>query len=150
MPPWSPPLAAVLAAEAGADGDLGEPMPLGVAVFLAMVHIGTGLFLVWLARRSMAGGLARNRIAGIRTSATLSSDEAWAAGHRAGGPLMAAGGWAYVVTGVVLLVTVRQPGWLALVVLGLGNVALITSCVMSVVRANRAARATEKTDSVRE
>ena len=51
-------------------------------IVLAVVMAATGVLLIWQARAAAAGKLRRNQIAGIRTAATLSSDEAWLAAHQ--------------------------------------------------------------------
>ncbi|WP_052460940.1 SdpI family protein [Microbacterium gorillae] len=51
------------------------------------IVIGVGaLLMLWLARRSAAGTLPRNQLAGIRTPLTLSSDEAWYPAQAAAAP----------------------------------------------------------------
>lgn len=68
-------------------------------LILAVVALGSiGVVIVgWM---GLVGSLPRNHIAGIRTSFTLSSDAAWKATHRAGGPYMVFGG---VAAGMVSL-----------------------------------------------
>ena len=52
----------------------------------------------------MAGRLPKNDWFGIRMHVVMSSDAAWLAGHRAGGPLLLAGGLVPLAAGVALLV----------------------------------------------
>ncbi|MEL7156237.1 MAG: SdpI family protein [Actinomycetota bacterium] len=127
-------------AENGGGGQSPTAMPWAVAWGLAAVHVAAGLLLVGIGRRSSRGILGRNHLVGIRTRTTLASDEAWAAGHRAGGPLTVAGGWAYVATGLALVPAGAFPGWVAVAVIITGTAVLLGCCVGAVVVANRAAR----------
>ena len=52
------------------------------AIFAITVIVSCGV-LITVSRRGATGALERNRRAGIRTPATLRSDRAWVAGHRA-------------------------------------------------------------------
>ena len=52
---------------------------LGLVMFAVMA--GAGLMLIWMARAAASGKLKRNSIAGIRTSKTMASEEAWRAAH---------------------------------------------------------------------
>ncbi|WP_065963146.1 SdpI family protein [Curtobacterium sp. UCD-KPL2560] len=56
---------------------------LGVLVFAMTLEVGGAALITWLTWRAANGSLPRNRLAGVRTSITLSSDEAWRLGHRA-------------------------------------------------------------------
>ena len=49
---------------------------------LAVVMTLSGVLMIWMARATASGRLGRNHISGIRTPATLASDEAWLAAHR--------------------------------------------------------------------
>ena len=51
-------------------------------------------------RRAVAGTLPRNRLAGIRTRATLADDVAWRTAHRAGGPWLHRAGLAGLTVGL--------------------------------------------------
>lgn len=53
---------------------------------LGLLVLAGAVLLVGMAGRD--GTLGRNRAVGIRTSATLASDAAWQAAHRAAAPLM--------------------------------------------------------------
>lgn len=46
------------------------------------------LMAMWMAKSISKGSLKRNQMVGIRTRATLASDEAWAEGHKASIPHM--------------------------------------------------------------
>jgi hypothetical protein len=54
-----------------------------------------------MARRTAAGTFRRNHIYGLRVASTLSSDEAWDAGHRAALPHLKVSGWFGVVMTVI-------------------------------------------------
>lgn len=52
-------------------------------VFALALEVGSAALITWLTWRAASGSLPRNSFAGVRTSVTLSSDEAWRIGHRA-------------------------------------------------------------------
>lgn len=81
-----------------------------------------GAVIVWTARAGASGRLRRNELVGIRTAATLASDEAWAAAHRAGARRTEIGGWCAIATGVSAL--------LPLPVTALVVIALVGTCVL--------------------
>ncbi len=78
-------------------------MPWAVAIGMAAVMIGAGVLVIWVAVRAADGRLSRNPLAGVRTRATMASDEAWLAGHQAARNLTVAGGAVSVLAGVLLL-----------------------------------------------
>ena len=53
---------------------------MGIVLLLAALSSAAVAYVGYL---GLAGKLPRNHFAGIRTRATLASDEAWVAGHRA-------------------------------------------------------------------
>lgn len=85
------------------SSDVDDQIPLALALSMAAVLSAAGTLVAVMARRGIDGRLQRNRLAGIRTSATLASDEAWHEGQRVGGPLTMAGGVLMMVTAVPLL-----------------------------------------------
>lgn len=93
---------------------------------------------------SIRRGLPRNSSLGIKTRATLASDEAWRAGHDAARPWLRSSALtaytASVVCGAVALIS-QSPseGVVALVMLS-GFAALITVLICAGVIAERAAR----------
>ena len=54
--------------------------------------------------------LSRNAWTGIRTSETMSSDEAWYAAHEAGGQWISIGGWILTVGGLAILLVRPDDG----------------------------------------
>jgi uncharacterized membrane protein len=85
-----------------------------------------------------AGKLRRNQIAGIRLPATMASDAAWRAGHRAAIPFM----WLTVPVAVVgsAVVATMKLGPLVAVVVGLLPIVLIAIVIAAAVAAHKAAR----------
>jgi uncharacterized membrane protein len=65
--------------------------------FFGLLLAGTGIL-------STTGRLPKNDWFGIRMHVVMSSDAAWRAGHRAGGPLLLAGGLVALAAGMTLLV----------------------------------------------
>jgi uncharacterized membrane protein len=65
--------------------------------FFGLLLAGTGVL-------GMIGRLPKNDWFGIRMHVVMSSDAAWLAGHRAGGPWLLAGGLVALAAGVTLLV----------------------------------------------
>lgn len=59
---------------------------------IGLLLIVSGLVVVGVAKRLADGQIGMSGIAGIRTSATMSSPEAWSAAHRAGKKLTVIGG----------------------------------------------------------
>ena len=94
------------------------------------------LATAWLAAR---GRLPRNRLIGLRTSSTLSSDAAWCAGHKAAA-------WSLVVLGCVMLLAgavlvVVDPSSRARQVIEGGTVAVVLPIVLAGgVQADRVAK----------
>ncbi len=119
--------------------DAGTRMATSDAVVLGVLMIVSGGLLVGVGWAAATGRLRRNWFAGIRTTASMSSDEAWDACHRAGGRLMAAGGVASAVCGLPLLLRPSNAVGLAFVIVGL--VAVLVMTIWAGVVGNRAAKA---------
>lgn len=120
--------------------DAATPLIVSVVAFvlLGAVFGGVGVMLG-------SGRITRNNAIGIRTAATLSSDEAWKLGHQAGGRWViasaVASGMATLIGVLVLVVTGLKPSELdtALVILG-GFGVIIGLLVVAGVVADRAAQ----------
>jgi hypothetical protein len=82
-----------------------EPIALWM---LAGTLLAAGVVLIGLGRRQRAGTLRRNWIAGLRTSETMRSDEAWHAAHAATAGLVTAAGAIQLAAGVALVLI--RPG----------------------------------------
>lgn len=99
--------------------------------------------------QTLAGTLGRNHAIGIRTKATMASDAAWWAGHRAAAPwMLAAARTGYTTAAVTTALIAAQLALgetypLALVVPGGGFTAVLAAALLATRKANRAARATE-------
>jgi hypothetical protein len=90
------------------SGGAGDPMTWGAAVFLAVFLMGTGLMLIVAGRRAAAGRLRQNRLVGVRTTLTLSSQEAWDAAQLAGGRRLSTSGFGPLMSGPLLLTRPRN------------------------------------------
>lgn len=91
---------AVLAAED--QGSWAAALVLGLVLGAALV--GSGVLVRSVSRRAADGALGPNAVAGIRTKATMASEEAWLAAHRAGLRDSLLAGSVSIVGGVVILV----------------------------------------------
>jgi len=109
----------------------------------------TGGLVIEVNKRAADGRLKRSRIAGLRTKATLASDEAWLAGHTAAhqstivaGSLSMASGVVSVVFGVVAATNVMS-GSAAMVAIAIsvlaGSLLLVAFLLRATIQANRAA-----------
>ena len=96
-----------------------EEMPLGVSIALGLSQLAAGLLIAWIAVRGWRGKLRRNRALGIRTTATLSSDEAWLRGHRAAGPWMTAAALGSIVPGIIVLFRPENTAGMLVIMVGL-------------------------------
>jgi len=77
-----------------------------------MVSAGIGLLLIGILLIAMStamkgDGLTRNRAVGIRTRATMASDDAWQQGHQAAAPWVLSAG----IFGVVMSVAAFTMTW---------------------------------------
>ena len=116
-----------------------DPMDWLAIGLLCPVMVAAGAAIVEIGRRGRDGRLKRNAFAGIRTAATMRSDEAWAAAHRAGARTMMTGGAVSVVTGLALLL--RPSNTVGGVVVVGGAVVMTALVVVSGIQGGRAAKA---------
>lgn len=118
----------------------------------AVVLLGAALAVRYVCRAAAGGTLRPNHIAGMRTTATLSSPEAWQAGHRA------ALGWTdrtaiacvvVLVLAVVLGITRDDVGWGLGLLTGAAGVLLIGTVGGGVTAHRAAARVRDRTRGAR-
>lgn len=132
------------------EGEISWVLAWVVIMLMAVVMAGAGWVVVFVARQAADGQLGRNAIAGIRTPATLSSDEAWNAAHIAGQRLTLLAGWSsigFAGLSVVLAGGVAATGGSAdsalttavVVSGGLGLVGLLGLVIAGAVKGHRAA-----------
>ncbi len=114
-------------------------MPAFLGPVLGGVLLLAGLLLLTTAGLGARGRLPRNRFAGVKTPATLASDAAFAAAHRAAAvPLGAAGAVATVAGGVLLTGPGAVLGW---TLVGIAVVGLFVFAGLAATVADRAAAA---------
>ncbi|ADG96730.1 conserved hypothetical protein [Segniliparus rotundus DSM 44985] len=101
-------------------------MPSTWVVVLATVFVLSGAALLAIAWASWAQKLPRNRFAGVRTSATMRSDQAFKLGNKIAAPGMAASG-AVMILAAVGAAALHSP-W------GLGA-AVVTGAAVSIIPA---------------
>lgn len=118
-----------------------ELLPRAI-IFVTMV--AAGVVMLWLARATASGRLGRNQLAGVRTAATLRSDEAWLAGHRAAERPTKIGGWCAIASSLSVFLPVPTPAVSVIVLIG--AVVMLGFLVYGSLLAGRAARAVS-TDS---
>ena len=107
-------------------------------VILAVTLVSAGVVQVWLARATASGRVGRNPLAGIRTKATMASDEAWLAAHRAARSPMETCGWCTIAAGLLGLVA---PSMILLIAVAVtGTVLALVLIATGAVRGSRAAR----------
>lgn len=106
---------------------------IGVVVFPALLLLAAVLFQL-----AAGGVIGKNRVVGIRIGSTLSSPEAWVAGHRAAAPWAWAGFAVGAVAGVgsSMSTGTTAAAWAAIVV-----AAFVATIVATLITASRAARA---------
>ncbi|MGI5126569.1 SdpI family protein [Pseudonocardia sp. CA-107938] len=78
-------------------------MPAFLGPILGGLLLLAGLLLLTIAALGARGSLPRNRVAGIKTAATLASDAAFTTAHKAAAVPLAAAGAVAAVPGIVLL-----------------------------------------------
>jgi uncharacterized membrane protein len=103
----------------------------------AVVMVVAGVLVTLVGVLGWMGRLPRNRLAGLRTPATLRSDRAFEAGNRAAGPATTLGGAAAIVSGVIA--AVLPEGDVAACVL-VGALVLTVLAVVGAVQGVHAAR----------
>lgn len=116
---------------------------LAARVVLVVVMVATGVVLLATARAGADGRLRRNGLVGIRTPATMASDEAWRAGHVAAEPATRWAGWVAIASGVPALLPVAVGVGVGSVLAG--SAAVLALVVRGAVVAGRAARAADGT-----
>lgn len=133
-----------------ANDEIGWLGAHAVVWLTAVIMVGSGFLVRGIAARAADGRLAKNGLAGIRTKATMSSDEAWRAAHQAGEVLTKRGGSASVVFGLLAMIAgpamalfdVGDPeGYIivGMVLIGVATVALLALVIAGAVSGQRAA-----------
>ena len=115
------------AAGEGAAKGLAYPggVPSALSLTLGSVLVLAGAALLVIAFLGARGALPRNRFAGVRTAATLVSEQAFAVANKVAAPLVGAAGAVAVVGGGALLATPSGAlGWVLLAVAAVGTVVL--------------------------
>ena len=79
-----------------------------VVILLGLVVIASGGALIWVAVASWQGRLQRNWAAGVRTTSTMRSDEAFAVANKAAAPFAGAGGVVMALGGALAIVVPRH------------------------------------------
>lgn len=101
------------------------PLPIVVAVSVVLILVGAALAVIgW---RGLQEKLPRNRFAGVRTPATLRSDEAFRVGNRAAGLPTMVSGVIGILTAVALLGLSGPAQWVALAIGVLGVFGLVAA-----------------------
>ena len=100
-------------------------MSTAVQITASAVLVLGGLAVLITGWRGLRGTLPPNRFAGVRTSATMSSDEAFRAGNRAAGPATMAGGAVALLVGACLPAVPGLVSGIVLLVLGLAGTVLL-------------------------
>lgn len=112
------------------------PMRITGPLF-AIIGVGS-LWMAWLMGSER---LPRNGLVGMRTRATMASDAAWNAAHRASAWSIALTGLVLLVGGIWLLLDRRSPESTRNVVLGI-SLAVLAVVVIGGVQADRVAKGT--------
>ena len=118
---------------------------LFIRILLAVVMVASGCLMVWMAVAAASGRLKRNAIAGIRTSVTMASDEAWLAAHIRAKQATIWGGIAGVIAGLGALLPVPSAGLAAIVLAGCA--AMLGFVLYGAVVGSRAAAAAQTPDA---
>lgn len=111
---------------------------------LGAVSVGISMLAVAVSRAAASGSLTRNGFIGIRMASTMSSDEAWTAGHRAAVPLASisvfAAGLLFMAAAILVLMELIMP---AFVVTWIEFGTVMGLLIASSVKASQAAKAAE-------
>lgn len=100
---------------------------LAVQLIFCAVLVAAGAALLLLGWRGLHGTLPPNRYVGIRTVATLRSDQAFEVGNRAAGPALLAAGAVALLSGVSLPLLPSLTSVVLVAVIGaVGGFALMT------------------------
>lgn len=105
---------------------------------LALVFSALLLLTAVLTELASRGRMRRNRLAGIRTNATMRSDAAWAASHRAAAKTVWIGFVASLGAALIALVT---EGTVSLVAGVVAAAIFVATSVVALLQANRAGAA---------
>lgn len=103
----------------------------------AVILILAGLGLIWLAVTSWQERLPRNGLAGVRTPATMRSDQAFTVANKVAAPLTAVGGVVLALGGLLTALVPRSSAGPVLLGSALACGAI---CVAGAVRGVRACR----------
>ncbi len=103
-----------------------ERLPWIPAIVLAGSLIPAGLLVSWLARRLARGDVGRNRLMGLRTNATMASDEGWRVGQATFARWGVLAGLGPVAAGALLLL--RPPNTIGVPVV-MGSLAWMVALV---------------------
>ncbi len=122
----------MLATDYGARMDW--PSALGLAALLAV----SGALISYIGWKAGHGRLVRNWAAGIRTRASLTSDDAWDACHRAGGKKLMAAGLVLIPSAIPLLF--RPTNGVGLVLVLAGSSLTLFLLIWATMEGNRAAK----------
>ncbi|MDW3177117.1 MAG: SdpI family protein [Acidimicrobiia bacterium] len=82
------------------EDPIGWTAALILMVTVSLVMVAVGWLVIVIAERAADGRLGSNGLAGIRTRATRSSDEAWRAAHQVAERPTALAGWTTMASGV--------------------------------------------------
>lgn len=99
-------------------------MPLVIRLALGSLLVVVGIALLVIAVFAARRRLPRNRFAGVRTAATLRSNDAFTQGNRAAAPLLAAAGIVGVLAGGVVLA--GGPAATEWTILAVGSLGMVT------------------------
>lgn len=105
---------------------------MSVAEYLSLVFcllLLGGLFLA-IARMGASGTLRRNGLVGVRTAATMQSDAAWYAAHRAIAPVLRICAWAQIAGAALVLALGLMANNSAVIPVGLAFLILPTIAMM--------------------